>query len=98
VFARVSRYRGDAGRMRAGFEAAIAELEGFDGFQQAFILTDPNHERAMSITMWETQEAMDASAERAHQMRTQATEPADATVTSVESYEVMLTARPRVAN
>jgi hypothetical protein len=34
-----------------------------------------------------------ASAERAHQMRTHATEPGDASIASVESYEVVLTAK-----
>jgi hypothetical protein len=37
---------------------------------------------------------MAASAERAHQMRTRATEPASATIDSVGSYEVVLTVVP----
>ena len=40
VFARVSRYRGDAERMRAGFESVTAELEQIDGFHQAFFLRE----------------------------------------------------------
>ena len=92
MFARVSRYHGDAERMRAGFDAVTGELEQVDGFAQAFFLTDAEHSRAMSITLWESADALEASAERAHRMRTQATEPADATIESVESYEVVLTA------
>jgi heme-degrading monooxygenase HmoA len=98
VFARVSRYRGDAERMRAGFASVTSELEQVEGFQQAFFLADREHERAMSITLWESQAALDASADRAHRMRTQATEPASATVESIESYEVVLTAQPHVAH
>ena len=94
MHARISRYRGDAEQMRAGFDAASGELEQMDGFGQAFFLVNPDRSRAMSITLWETEEAMTASAERAHQMRTQATEPANATIESVESYEVVLTVRP----
>jgi heme-degrading monooxygenase HmoA len=94
MFARVSRYRGEAERIRAGFEAVTGELEQLDGFAQAYFLTDREHSRAMSITLWESEEALAASAERAHQMRTQAAEPADATIESVESYEVVLTAGP----
>ena len=94
MFARVSRYQGDAERMRAGFEAVTAELEQVGGFTQAYFLTDAEHSRAMSVTLWETKDALDASAERAHRMRTQATEPADATIESVESYEVVLTVEP----
>src|SRR5882724_989709 len=94
MHARISRYRGDAERMRAGFESVTSELEQIEGFSQAFFLTDGEHSRAMSITLWETEEALAASAERAHKMRTQATEPADATIESVESYEVVLTVKP----
>jgi heme-degrading monooxygenase HmoA len=92
VFARVSRYRGDPARLRAGFEAVTAELEQLEGFSHAYFLTNREHSRAMSITMWESEEALTASAERAHRMRTQATEPAEASIESVESYEVVLTA------
>jgi heme-degrading monooxygenase HmoA len=94
MFARVSRYRGDPGQLRQGFERVTGELEQLDGFAQAYFLTDSEHSRAMSITLWESREALDATAERAHQMRTQATEPSDATIESVESYEVILTAAP----
>ena len=92
VFARVSRYRGDAARLREGFEAVTEELEELEGFSHAYFLTDREHSRAMSITLWLTEDALTASAERAHQMRTQATEPAEASIESVESYEVVLTA------
>jgi heme-degrading monooxygenase HmoA len=94
MFARVSRYRGDADRLRAGFESVTGELERLDGFAQAFFLTDRASSRAMSITLWETEEALNASAEAAHRMRTRATAPADATIEGVENYDVVLTARP----
>ena len=77
-----------------GSRRSPTELEQVDGFTQAFFLTDAEHSRAMSITLWDSYEALEASAERAHSMRTQATEPADATIESVESYEVVLTAQP----
>jgi heme-degrading monooxygenase HmoA len=94
MFARVSRYRGDAERMREGFASVTAELEQLDGFARAYFLTDREHARAMSITIWESQDALDASAQRAHEMRTRATQPAEASIESVESYEVVLTAQP----
>ena len=94
MHARVSRYTGPADKLRKGFEGVTAELEGVEGFSHAYFLNDPEHGRAMSITLWESREALDASAERAHRMRTQATQPADATIESVESYEVILTAQP----
>jgi heme-degrading monooxygenase HmoA len=91
MHARVSRYSGDAELLRAGFEAVSAELEQLQGFARALFLADREGARAMSITLWDSEEAMHASAARAHQMRTQATEPARATIDSVESYEVVLT-------
>jgi heme-degrading monooxygenase HmoA len=69
-----------------------AELEQLGGFSHAYFLTNREHSRAMSITLWDSEDALTASAERAHKMRTQATEPADASIESVESYEVVLTA------
>jgi heme-degrading monooxygenase HmoA len=90
MHARVSRYSGDIELLRSGFDAANAELERLDGFVQALFLADREHSRAMTITLWESAEAMAATADRAHQMRTRATEPANATTESVESYEVLL--------
>lgn len=94
MYARVSRYTGDADRLIAGFESVRGELEQLDGFAEAFFLTDREHSRAMSITLWESEAALQASAERAHRMRTQASEPADASVDAVESYDVPLTVKP----
>jgi heme-degrading monooxygenase HmoA len=94
MFARVSRYRGNADSLRAGFELVVDELEAMEGFAHALFLVDREHGRGMSITLWERREALDATAERAHQMRTRATAPSDSTVESVESYEVVATADP----
>jgi heme-degrading monooxygenase HmoA len=91
MVARVSRYTGDADGMREGFESVSPELEQLDGFVQAFFLTDGEHGRGISITLWDSRGALDASAERAHQMRTAATQPSNATIESVESYDVVLT-------
>lgn len=94
MYARVSRYTGDAEELRAGFEGATPELEQLDGFVHAYFLTDAEHSRAMSVTLWESAGALKASAERAHRLRTGATEPSGASIDAVESYEVVLTAQP----
>jgi hypothetical protein len=44
--------------------------------------------------LWESREALEASADAAHRMRTQATEPSSATIDGVESFDVVLTAKP----
>jgi heme-degrading monooxygenase HmoA len=94
MFARVSRYSGDTALLREGFDAVTPELERLAGFREALFLVDPAHDRAVTISLWDDQEALDASAEAAHAMRTRATEPAKATVESVESYEVAKEVRP----
>ena len=91
MYARISRYQGDAELLRSGFESVSEELAQIDGFSHAMFLADRGTSRAMSITLWETKAAMEASAERAHQMRTRASEPAQATIESVEGYELLLT-------
>jgi heme-degrading monooxygenase HmoA len=94
MFARVSRYSGDTAQLREGFDSVTPELEQLDGFREALFLVDTGRDRAVTITLWDDQEALDASAEAAHAMRTRATEPAAATVESVESFEVAKEVRP----
>jgi hypothetical protein len=43
------------------------------------------------MTLWESKEALAASAERAHQLRSQATEPSGARTDSVMQFEVAFT-------
>jgi heme-degrading monooxygenase HmoA len=94
MHARVSHYSGDIELLRSGFDASRAELEKLEGFVQALFLVDHERSRAMTITLWESAATMAATADRAHQMRTRATEPANATTESVESYEVLLRVPP----
>jgi heme-degrading monooxygenase HmoA len=91
MFARVATYNGDADELVKGFDAARAPLEQIDGFSHAYFCVDRDHSRALTITLWETEEALEASAERAHQLRTQATEPSGATTDSVAQFEVAFT-------
>src|SRR5690349_16439578 len=93
MHARVSQYKGDVAELRAGFEAIHAELQGLDGFVEAYFLIDPSHRRAVSVTMWESVAAMQASEQRAHEMRTRATHPVDVTIESVGHFEVASIAR-----
>jgi heme-degrading monooxygenase HmoA len=92
MFARVATYSGDADELIRGFEGARGELEHMDGFSRAYFCVDRNSGKALTMTLWESERALDASAERAHQLRTQATEPSGATTDSVAHYTVHLTA------
>jgi heme-degrading monooxygenase HmoA len=91
MFARVSSYEGDAEPLREGFQRATDPLEQIPGFERAYFLIDSDSGKAMSITMWESREALEVSAEAANRLRQDATEPSGATIKSVETYEVAIT-------
>ena len=91
MHARVSTYVGDGDALVEGFEAVRAPLEELEGFSRAYFLVDRESGRGMSITMWESEDALNASVERANQMREQASGQAGASIEAVDSYEVALT-------
>jgi heme-degrading monooxygenase HmoA len=93
MFARVATYSGDAEELVRGFDGARGELEQMEGFSYAYFCVDRSGGKGLSMTLWETQAALEASAERAHELRSQATQPAGATTDSVAHYEVALTAQ-----
>ena len=90
MHARVSTYEGDADELVKGFDSVTGALEEVDGFSGAYLLIDRNGNRGMSITLWESEDALNASVERANQMRQEATEQAGASIQSVDHYEVAL--------
>lgn len=92
MHARVSTYTGEAEALLDGFQSATEPLEHIEGFSQAYFLVDRANNRAISITMWESEDALLASAARADELRKGATEPSGSTIESVEHYEVALTA------
>ena len=99
MFARVSTYRAaDTSRLLEGFETATGPLEQIDGFSHAYFLVDSEGGKAMSITIWKTEEALTASAAKADELRRAASEAGRGSIESVESYEVGMTAgRPETA-
>ncbi len=91
MHARVSTYDGEPDQLVQGFESVRGALADVDGFSKAYFLVDRVGGRAMSITLWESEEALNASVERANQMRQQATDRAGGSIQSVDHYEVALT-------
>lgn len=92
MFARVSTYQGDPGQAEAGIDYArqsivprVRQVEGFEGL---YYLVDRQSGKALSITFWESEEAMRASEEEANRLRTESAESAGAAVENVERYEV----------
>jgi len=91
MFARVSTYRtADADALLEGFRDLSDPLAQMEGFSQAFFLLDRDNGKAMSITMWESEEALSASVARAAELRKQGSQAGGGSIESVESYEVGL--------
>ena len=90
MFARVSTYRvNNAPKLVEGFEGVTSVLEQVAGFAGAYFLVDRDGGQALSITLWESEETLNASVEKANQMRRDAAAGV-ALVESVEHYEVAL--------
>ena len=91
MHARLSTYTGQGDELTTGFEAQTEALEGLDGFRAAYFGVSESG-KAFSLTLWESREALESSAERAKQMRSDATQPSGAQIDSVEHFEVTVTA------
>jgi heme-degrading monooxygenase HmoA len=92
MFARVSTYQGKTERLIEGFRRTTEPLAQIEGFERALFLTDTAGGEAVSITLWDSEAAMAASAEWANKAREHAAHESGARVESVRSYEVALTA------
>jgi heme-degrading monooxygenase HmoA len=97
MHARVSTYTGEAEGLLDGFQAATAPLEEIEGFSKAYFLVDRATNKAISITIWESEDALRTSAARADELRKGAAAPSGATIDSVEHYEIALTASGKKA-
>ncbi len=94
MFARVSTYQGDPGRIDEGLEHArkniVPRAQQLDGFRGLYYLIDRESGKALSITLWETEEALRATEEEANRLRHEGAQAYAASVESVERYEVAL--------
>jgi heme-degrading monooxygenase HmoA len=91
MYARVGTYQGEADGLVQGFESQTEALQQVEGFERAYFLIDRDAGKAMTITVWESKEALEASAEAAAKMREDATQPTGAQITDVNHYEVAIT-------
>ena len=93
MFARVSFYnldnasRDDAVR---AFEDARGPVEQMQGNQGGMLLVSPETGKAITITFWESDEALQATQHHASQTRQQAASSAGMEIANVEAYEVAL--------
>ena len=91
MFARVATYTGDVDELVREFEAARPALERIEGFLNAYFCVNRDSGKALTMTLWESAETLEASAERAAQLRSWAVKQAGATTDSVTQYEVAVT-------
>jgi hypothetical protein len=92
MFARVATYSGDPDELVRGFDRSLEELAKLEGFSHAYFGVDRSSDRAMSMTLWETEAALEGSAESAQRLRSEAAEPSGGTIDTVTHFEIALTA------
>jgi heme-degrading monooxygenase HmoA len=93
MFARISSYQlpaDQADQAVQAFNTAINPLRQLDGAKGAYFLLDRSSGKALTITLWQSEEALGASEEAANKLRSDAAGSAGGTVQSVERYEVAL--------
>lgn len=72
------------------FESARGALEQMQGSRGGMLLVNPHDRKAITITLWETDDALRATEQQANQVRQQATSSVNMTITGVEAYEVAM--------
>lgn len=93
MFARVSSYQFPADQAEQAVQAfttAINPLRELDGAKGAYCLLDRSSGKAVTITLWQSEEALQASEEAATKLRSDAAGSAAGTVQAVDRYEVAL--------
>jgi heme-degrading monooxygenase HmoA len=99
MFARVTTYHADedTDRLLEAFQATIGSLQLVDGFSHGYFMVEPSTSAAISMTVWDSEEAMMASAESAEERRHQRVETGAASIVSVDTYEIgLIAAAPNV--
>jgi heme-degrading monooxygenase HmoA len=95
VFARVSRFEGFSAdqveeAVRVAREQFVPAAQQSGGFEGMYVLADRENGTALSITLWESREAMQTSEEQAASSRQDAAQSGGGSVIGVERYEVVL--------
>jgi heme-degrading monooxygenase HmoA len=97
MHARVSSYSGAPDQAQAvirSFEGTTDALRSLDGFDGGYLLLDRGTGKVLTITLWSSEDAAQASADRGSQIRTEAAGEAGISIESVETYEVAMQVQP----
>jgi heme-degrading monooxygenase HmoA len=93
MLARVARYEVNQDRLTDAIDAfseAGKEVEQLDGFAGGYVLIDHEDGRTMTVTLWESDAALEDSEPTARSARNRAAGAVDGSVLSVEKFEVSL--------
>jgi heme-degrading monooxygenase HmoA len=93
MYARLARYEVQPDRIHEvvhGFEDAAGELEELEGLKAGYVLVDDQEGLALTLTLWETRAALEASAARAGILRQRAVKGVEGSVQAVHELEVAL--------
>ena len=93
MFARVTTIQAPPDRFDEGVrliqERVIPAARQLSGFKGGYWMANRQTGGVVAVTLWESEEAMRASAAAMEQSRTQATQAVGASIQSVEEYEVI---------
>lgn len=93
MFARVTTTQGSPEQydqtVRYIQEQLMPMLRQMPGIKGAFVLGDRQSGKGISITLWETEDAMNASAQAANQVRAQGVSGTSSALEGVQGYEVI---------
>jgi heme-degrading monooxygenase HmoA len=92
MFARVSIYEGRPEQLdemhHEGIEHVLPALEMQDGFNGGLVLADRQSGKVLAVTLWESEQAMDATEDASHWLRIFSAQSSGGTISSVQRYEV----------
>ncbi len=95
MYARVTTVQGQADRLDGGIRAfreqTVPTVQGQAGFAGAYLLVDRQTGTALSITLWESEQAMQQTEAAIAQQRQHAAQQLGASTPTVERYEVDFT-------
>jgi heme-degrading monooxygenase HmoA len=93
MFARVATYDVPANQLDDAvrhFQEAIREITQIEGLAEAYVLVGRDDGRALTMTTWASQYALESSRDLASRLRRAAAKEVDGSVVSVAEYEVAL--------
>lgn len=91
MHARVSTLQGSPDRVDSAieqFRSGLEALRDAPGHRGAALLVDRSSGKGVAVTLWENEQRLQESRERANQLRQQAAEQAQGEILGVEEYEV----------